>query len=335
MPVVRKIMTENVPHSFEDYFPNLERYFRFTSVPLGDYFITTGSDITDIKKSQQELRKAQSIAHIGSWYWDAKTDATTGSDELLRIYGFDPSMQSMPSFREQKGLCYPAEDWERVNAAVQNTLKTGFGYELDVHVIRDNVLIWVTTRGEVVLDAEDRIIGLRGTVQDITERKRAEEEIRRLGDDLLERNEELEFSNKELESFIYSVSHDLRAPLRHISGFTDLVIKGSSEKLDEKGRRYLSNIHAGAEKMSRLIDDLLNLSRISRQEIKRTQINISEIAASIVNELRESHSGKSVEIDIKGGLTEFADRGLTEIVLSNLIGNAWKFTSKTEHARID
>ena len=112
-------------------------------------------------------------------------------------------------------------------------------------------------------------------------------------------------------------------------------MKDNADKLDEKGKRYLSRIHDGAEKMSRLIDDLLNLSRISRQEIQRTEVNMSEIAASIVAELREAHPGRSVEVDIKGGLTAFADRGLIEVVLSNLLGNAWKFTAKTEHARIE
>ena len=119
----------------------------------------------------------------------------------------------------------------------------------------------------------------------------------------------MEFSNKELESFIYSVSHDLRAPLRHISGFAELIMKDIADKLDEKGKRYLSRIHDGTEKMSRLIDDLLNLSRLSRQEIQRREVNMSAIAASIVNELREAHPGRSVEVDIKEGLTAFADPG--------------------------
>ncbi len=170
---------------------------------------------------------------------------------------------------------------------------------------------------------------------DITEIKRADEEIKRLNADLLARNEELEFSNKELESFIYSVSHDLRGPLRAISGFSEIIMKDIADKLDEKGKRYLSRIHDGTEKMGRLIDDLLNLSRISRQEIQHTEVEVSAIAASIVGELREAHPGRSVEVDIKGGLTAIADPGLIEAVLSNLIGNAWKFTAKTEHARIE
>ena len=170
---------------------------------------------------------------------------------------------------------------------------------------------------------------------DITQRKRSEEEIERLNDDLLARNEQLEFANKELESFIYSVSHDLRGPLRAIYGFSEIIMKDIADKLDEKGKRYLSRIHDGTEKMSRLVDDLLNLSRLSRQEIQRREVKVSDIATSIVTELREAHPGRSVEVDIKEGLTAFADPGLIEIVLSNLIGNAWKFTAKTEHARIE
>ena len=129
-----------------------------------------------LRQKEADLRDAQRVAHVGSWYWDAKTDVTTGSDELLCIYGLDPTTQQMPTFSEQRGRCYPVEEWERVNAAVQTTMQTGVGYELDVQVIRYGTTIWVTTRGEVVRDADGRIVGLRGTVQDITERKREEAE---------------------------------------------------------------------------------------------------------------------------------------------------------------
>jgi PAS domain S-box-containing protein len=127
---------------------------------------------------EADLNEAQRLAHIGSWYWDAKTDVTTGSNELLRIYGLDPATQSMPDFRDQRGRCYPVEEWERVDAAVQRTVETGVGYELDVRALRNGTAIWVTTRGEAVRDDNNRIIGLRGTVQDITERKQVEETLR-------------------------------------------------------------------------------------------------------------------------------------------------------------
>ena len=101
-----------------------------------------------VRQKEAELRDAQRVAHVGSWYWDAKTDATVGSDELLRIYGLDPTTQRMPAFREQDGWLYPHESWQRLNAAVQETLQTGVGYELDVQAIRNGAAIWITTRGE-------------------------------------------------------------------------------------------------------------------------------------------------------------------------------------------
>ena len=167
------------------------------------------------------------------------------------------------------------------------------------------------------------------------EAMRADEKIKKLNDDLLKRNDDLEFANKELESFIYSVSHDLRGPIRAISGFSEMMMKDVADRLDEKGKRYFSRILDGTEKMSRLIDDLLNLSRISRQEIQCKEVDLSSMAASIITELLEIHPGRSVEVEIKGGLTAHADPGLIELVFSNLLGNAWKFTGKTEHARIE
>lgn len=106
-------------------------------------------------------------------------------------------------------------------------------------------------------------------------------------------------------------------------------------KLNEKEKQYFSNIRSSSEKMGRLIDDLLNLSRISRQEIRRTEVNMSAMAASIIAKLRETYPERSVEVDITEGLTVFADSGLIEIVLSNLLENAWKFTSKTVKPRIE
>ena len=182
--------------------------------------------------------------------------------------------------------------------------------------------------GTPLLDEQGRPRGAVHVLVDITKLKQAEEALK-------QSNAELAAVNREMESFIYSVSHDLRAPLRHISGFVDLLIKNIADKLDQKGKRYLTNIHNGTEKMSRLIDDLLNLSRISRQEIQRKSIDLREMASSIIGDLREAHPGRSVEVDIKEGLNAFADRGLIEVVLSNLLGNAWKFTTRTGHARIE
>ncbi len=142
-------------------------------------------DITERKQAEEALRQkeadlteAQRLAHLGSWYWDAETDVTTGTDELYLIFGLNPARQPIPAFKEQEGRLYPAEDWQRINVAIQETMRTGIGYDLDVKAIRNGRPIWVTTRSEVVRDSDGRITGLRGTVQDITERKQAEEDLR-------------------------------------------------------------------------------------------------------------------------------------------------------------
>jgi signal transduction histidine kinase len=208
-----------------------------------------------------------------------------------------------------------------------------------IGLLRDGALVI----GEGNLDhridikGDDELADFAGVFNNMTEkRKLAEESIRKLNEDLVARNEELEFTNKEMESFIYSISHDLRGPLRAISGFSSMLFQGSADDcLDDKRKNYLNRIQLGAAKMSRLIDDLLRLSNISRQEMRQTEVNLSNVAETIIAELRESNPDRKVHIQIKEDISAFADLGLIKIVLSNLLGNAWKFTSKTENAQID
>ena len=131
-----------------------------------------------LRQREAELNEAQRLGRFGNWHWDAKTDVTTGSDQLLRIYGFDPAIDTMPNFADQEGWLYPHESWQRINAGVQQALSTGCGYELDVQAFRNGTPIWITTRSEVLRDSDGKIVGLRGTVQDITERKLAEAALR-------------------------------------------------------------------------------------------------------------------------------------------------------------
>ena len=293
-------------------------------------------NITERKRAEEELRKSQyllnemgKIAKVGGWEFNVETMELKWTEEVYRIHDLELSYR--PTVNEAIDF-YAPNSRPVITQAVQRAIEFGESFDLNLEIVtaKGNHR-WVQAIGK----ADGDLKMVNGTFQDITDRKRAEDEIKRLNDDMLARNEQLEFANKELESFIYSISHDLRAPLRHISGFSDLLNKNIADKLDEKGKRYFSIIHDGTEKMSRLIDDLLNLSRISRQEIKRTEVNMSEVAASIVANLREAHPDRSVDVNIRGGLISFADAGLIEVALSNLLGNAWKFTAKTEHAHIE
>jgi light-regulated signal transduction histidine kinase (bacteriophytochrome) len=169
-------------------------------------------------------------------------------------------------------------------------------------------------------------------------RERAEAELRQLNatleEKVLERTRSLEAANRELEAFSYSISHDLRAPLRAISGFTEMIVEGHQDRLDREARGYLERVRAASQRMSRLIDDLMNLCRIARVEVRRVPVDLSRLAAEVVAELQEGDPQRAVQVRIMPGLAAEADHGLAQIVLANLLGNAWKFTVKRKSPAI-
>jgi light-regulated signal transduction histidine kinase (bacteriophytochrome) len=139
----------------------------------------------------------------------------------------------------------------------------------------------------------------------------------------------------ELETFSYSVSHDLRAPLRGIDGFSKALLEDYGEALDERARGYIERVRNAASRMGRLIDDLLQLSRVTRKPVERTRVDVSQLAAQVGEELQATWPGRRVELSIEPALSARADPGLLRIALANLMDNAFKFTSKHESARID
>jgi light-regulated signal transduction histidine kinase (bacteriophytochrome) len=142
-------------------------------------------------------------------------------------------------------------------------------------------------------------------------------------------------ANKELEAFSYSVSHDLRAPLRAIDGFSEALLVDHGDKLDDEGRHCLARVRAGAQRMSQLIDDLLSLSRIARSPMKREPVDLTAIARRIFGDLSARDPARKVDIIVADGLTGKGDARLVMVLLENLLGNAWKFTSKQPSARVE
>ncbi|MBI4266790.1 MAG: PAS domain S-box protein [Chloroflexi bacterium] len=172
-------------------------------------------------------------------------------------------------------------------------------------------------------------------IQDITERTQAEAEIKQLNEDLRRHAAELEAANKELEAFTYSVSHDLRTPLRSMEGFSQALAEDYADKLDEQGRKYLGYVQESSELMGQLIDDLLKLSRVTRQEMSPDSVNLDELARPVIAELKKHEPGRQVDVTIAPGLICRGDARLLRIALENLLGNAWKFTGKAAPARIE
>jgi len=174
-----------------------------------------------------------------------------------------------------------------------------------------------------------------GIIEDISERKEIERRIQQLNTALRDRAMVLESVNHELEAFSYSVSHDLRAPLRAVDGFSRILLDEYAGRLDDTGRDRLKRIRAAAQRMALLIDDLLKLSRITRSELKRGDIDLSLIATEVIDDLRKQEPSRAVQCIIQPGLIVWGDGRLLHIVLDNLLGNAWKFTGKRADARIE
>ncbi|HTO63242.1 MAG TPA: ATP-binding protein [Bradyrhizobium sp.] len=203
------------------------------------------------------------------------------------------------------------------------------------HTKADGTDVVVASRWSLQRDDKEQPIAILETCNDITERKRREDEVRRLNQELANRAAELEASNKELESFAYSVSHDLRAPLRHVAGYAELLRKQASSALDEKSLRYMTMILEASKKMGTLIDDLLAFSRIGRAETRKTAVDLGHLVGEVVAELGQETKGRDIAWTVGAIPTCHGDRAMLKLVLANLLSNAVKFTHERSRAEIE
>jgi PAS domain S-box-containing protein len=194
------------------------------------------------------------------------------------------------------------------------------------HTKADGTEVVVSSRWSLQRDQAGRPVAILETNNDITERKLRENEIRGLNDQLARRSTELEGTNKELEAFAYSVSHDLRAPLRHMVGYTELLQKHAGQSMDDKGRRYMMMVLEAAQKMGALIDDLLAFSRIGRAETRETMVSMGQLVKEVQSEVLHDTEGRNLTWKV-GALPDlYGDRSMLKLALINLVSNALKFT---------
>lgn len=203
---------------------------------------------------------------------------------------------------------------------------------------RDGRRLIVLSNSAPLLAADGVTMGAVISVTDITERKKMEEDLRCLSVDLeervIERTIQLESANRELESFAYSVSHDLRAPLRSLDGFSRILLERYGDAVDERGTRYLMHIRDAAQEMGKLIDALLRLSRVTRADMRQEIVDLSLLARDIVMHLSATTPKRVIDIAIEDGIRVPGDPELLRALLENLLGNAWRYTAKATHASI-
>ncbi|MES2933167.1 MAG: PAS domain S-box protein [Pseudomonadota bacterium] len=303
-----------------------------------DYFISVVEDIQRRKQTEAALQareatlsEAQRLAGVGNWSWDIASDQHVWSAQIYHIYGRDLSLP--PAVYPEVQTYFTPDSWAGLTAAVELCLKHGTSYQIDAEVQHpDGHRNWITARGEAIRDAAGTVVQLHGTVQDITERKQTAEALRELNANLEHRVElrtaELTAANKELDSFAYAVSHDLRAPLRAMNGFSQALIEDYGDRLDDEARHFLDQISIASRKMGELIDGILALSRSTRGELQRDVVNLSLMSANICVELARIEPERTVHVEIEPNLSVTGDSRMIEVVMRNLLGNAWKYTAK-------
>lgn len=307
--------------------------------------VVTFEDVTEQKRREQVmsdneklLRETQRIAQLGSYVLDLAHDSWNCSNKLEEILGLDETFPR--TFKGHIEVVH--EDYrelfkERYLAAIGD----GRLFEMEYLVRRhkDGRERWVTECCELSQGGRGLEQRMIGTIKDITERKEAEEAIRKLNDELdrrvIERTSQLAAAKQEIESFSYSVSHDLRAPLRHINSYSSILAEEYGQTLPDEGRYYLERINTASSRMGRQIDDLLTLTRVGRTQMKRQSFDISNLAAEVADMLRGERGANPVEIQVQQGLTAYGDSVLVRLVLQNLLGNSMKYASRVERPVIE
>jgi PAS domain S-box-containing protein len=305
-------------------------------------YIAVFTDLSERVEAEQRLRESEQRyrtmfeqAPEGVWIIGADARTIKVNQHMCQLLGY--------SAAEMNGQT-PFDFVDAENSLIFETQKqlrtktTNRNYEIALRH-KDGHNIPVAFSATNLYSEDGSLMAVLAFVTDISERKEHERKMQRFNDELehrvVERTRALDIANHELEAFSYSVSHDLRTPLRAINGFSHALEEEYSHLLDDNGRNYLSRVRAGSERMAELIQKLLDLAHLSRHELRRVPIDLSAIAVEIAAELRIDEAERRVELNIAPGVTTIGDAALFRVVLLNLLGNAWKYTSRRDMASIE
>jgi PAS domain S-box-containing protein len=289
----------------------------------------------ELRESREQYRRIVETAQEGIWLTDAKFKTTFVNKKMA-----DMLATTIEDMLEAPPESFLDKEWLGIVDPLKARRTAGIGEQYESKLRRrDGGVLWVLTSATPLMDEGGKVIGSLTMVADITKLKQAEERLLNMNAELEERvasrTADLITVNREMEAFAYSVSHDLRAPLRGIDGFSQALLEDHAHQLDEDGRNLLNRVRAAAQRMATLIDDLLNLSRISRSDMHWENVDLTELVHTIVDDLRQSEPARNVEIVIGSEMCVRGDKHLIGIALENLLRNAWKFTRKTDEARIE
>ena len=322
--------------------PDLAYYIAFSAFAvLVSWFSTVRRRIeADLRGTRDEVQALNRKLSKQVRLFDQTHDSILFRDLNDRISYWNRGAQELYGWTAEKAIGKVSHDLLKtifpapIKDIDAELLQTGV-WEGELRNIRsDGTEVVVASRWSLAHDEEGQPTVME-TNNDLTERKRREDEVRQLNQELANRAAQLDASNKELEAFAYSVSHDLRAPLRHMAGFGELLRKSAAASLNEKGRHYLGIILEAASRMGSLIDDLLAFSRIGRAEAHKTMVDLNQIVQEVVAEARQDAKARSIVWKIDPLPVCHGDRAMLRVAFVNLIGNAVKFTRTRPQAEIE